>query len=203
MRHSPRKIAFIKFIRCVCVPAQLVRPTIGNRSMEPFQIVLMIAEFGRQVIQQGFVAGGIGKTEIVDRFDDPNIEIPGPDTVNDRFREVRVILVPHPVHQCSARVFKIFDLDFFSTQNLGRSSCHNLRPLFLISLIVLVASFLSSLLGGRDVQLAEGHHLALVELLANGFAEIISFEILGIDSDLCQHRHLVITGSRSIAVLSS
>ena len=57
-----------------------------------------------QMIHQGFIGGGVGEVHVISGVHNAIAEVVTPDTVDDRFGEVRVFSRSEPRHQCIARV---------------------------------------------------------------------------------------------------
>ena len=72
-----------------------------------------------QIIEQGFVARRIGEAQIVWRLDDADVEVIGPDAIDERLGEVGIVRLAQPVHQRLAGVFDVRQIDFFAAENSG------------------------------------------------------------------------------------
>src|SRR5439155_3032696 len=84
---------------------------------DPLHIEVVLNEALSKVIEQRRVAGQVGEAHVVGRLDDADVEVVGPDTIDEGFGEVLVLRIAEPVHQGLTRVVELGKIDFLATEN--------------------------------------------------------------------------------------
>ena len=116
----PAEVPLVEVVRLVDLPAPLIGQAAGDLPVEPLHVELVVDEAVGQVIEERRVAGGVGQVHVVGRVDDPDAEVVGPDPVDERLGEIRVVLAPEPLHQGGPRVVDPGDGDLVAAEDLGR-----------------------------------------------------------------------------------
>src|SRR5947208_5150988 len=89
--------------------------------MHPLHVKVVLEEAASEVIEQRLVARRIGETQIVGRIDNANIEVVGPDAIDECLGEVPIVGTPQPVHQRLARIVQRRDVYYLTAENAGRN----------------------------------------------------------------------------------
>ena len=87
---------------------------------ELFLVAAAGAELGDEGIEEGWVCGGIGRPEVVDRIDDANAEQIPPDPVDGRAVEEGVVVGGEPIDERRARIVAGGDLERAAEQRRWR-----------------------------------------------------------------------------------
>ena len=155
------EVAVVVPIGLVGFPAELVSAARNDLAVQPLHVVAVLDEGRRQVVQQRFVAGRVGQAVIIGRIDNADVEVAGPDSIDECPGEQAVVLATQPVHQRRANVVKLCQVDLFVSQQPGRRS-HASR---VATLAILGEPFLTLLQpGDRLLNLLDLSGLAIVGL---------------------------------------
>ena len=114
------EVPLVTAIRFVRRPGALIRIAVGDLAVEPFQVVIVLDKRPCQIVEQRGITGRIGQSQVVWWINDSHVEVIGPDTIDDGFREELFLVVPQPVHQRLARVGELSQISLLSfTKQFG------------------------------------------------------------------------------------
>lgn len=97
----------------------MIRAAVGDLAVQPLHVVAARDKRGREVIQQCRVAGRVCEVLIIRRVDQADVEVPGPDAIDEGASEVRVVFLAYPVHQRLPRIGVLAGDDLFAAEQLG------------------------------------------------------------------------------------
>ena len=107
--HRPRlgagEVAAVVEVPVARAPTTAGRPASSRIDpLQPADVVAVRDEVGRQGVEQPRVRGRVGDREAVDRVDQPDSEVDGPDAVDEAAGEVGVVGLRQPGEEPLARV---------------------------------------------------------------------------------------------------
>ena len=90
-------------LRAVACAALLIRAAVEDRAVQPLQVVLRARRTRRHSSSSSSGCdAGLKRRQIVGRIDDAAAEVVGPDAVDDRLGEERIVRPPQPGHELVA-----------------------------------------------------------------------------------------------------
>ncbi len=157
----PAEVSLITRIGHVRFAAALIRIAGHDFAVQPMKVIPRFDKSVRQVCQQRRVARRIAKIQIIDRIDNTDAEVIGPNTVDNRFSKVGIFRRAQPRHQRITRVTLNRNLVRFTKNPPSQDRRRDGHSLVLIIFVLGVPIVRSWWLDRLNRQFGKRNHLAI------------------------------------------
>ena len=122
-----REVALVLGVGRVGLPVALIGERVQDAAMQMPQVELVLDEVARQLVQHLRMRRRIGGRLRVGRLDEAAAQVKRPHAIDDRPREVRIVLRRHPLPHFLARIDAPLDVDIGAAEDAGGQRLLRLR----------------------------------------------------------------------------